>query len=64
VLAVVFAVVLHATPLGRAIFAIGAGQEAGCSRVRVKRIKFWLYVLRDAVRVRRCALTLRFVGPP
>ena len=28
VLAVVFAVVLHATPLGRAIFAIGAGQEA------------------------------------
>src|SRR6476659_1836016 len=28
VLAVIFAVVLHATPLGRALFAIGAGQEA------------------------------------
>src|SRR3954464_4480849 len=28
VLAAIFAVVLHATPLGRAIFAIGAGQEA------------------------------------
>src|SRR5439155_5820684 len=27
-LAIVFAIVLHATPLGRAIFAIGAGQEA------------------------------------
>jgi Ribose/xylose/arabinose/galactoside ABC-type transport systems, permease components len=53
-LAIVFAVVLHATPLGRAIFAIGAGQEAaffaafassgsssGCTSSR------------DAVRVRR-----------
>ncbi len=46
VLAAVFAVVLHATPLGRAIFAIGAGQEAAFfAGVRVKRIKFWLYVL-------------------
>jgi rhamnose transport system permease protein len=46
VLAVVFAVVLHATPLGRAIFAIGAGQEAAFfAGIRVKRIKFWLYVL-------------------
>ena len=45
-LAVVFAVVLHATPLGRAIFAIGAGQEAAFfAGIRVKRIKFWLYVL-------------------
>jgi rhamnose transport system permease protein len=45
-LAVVFAVVLHATPLGRSIFAIGAGQEAAFfAGVRVKRIKFWLYVL-------------------
>jgi rhamnose transport system permease protein len=45
-LAVVFGVVLHATPLGRAIFAIGAGQEAAFfAGIRVKRIKFWLYVL-------------------
>jgi rhamnose transport system permease protein len=46
ILAIVFAVVLHATPLGRAIFAIGAGQEAAFfAGIRVKRIKFWLYVL-------------------
>jgi rhamnose transport system permease protein len=45
-LAVVFAVVLHATPLGRAIFAIGAGHEAAFfAGIRVKRIKFWLFVL-------------------
>jgi rhamnose transport system permease protein len=45
-LAVVFAIVLHATPLGRAIFAIGAGQEAAFfAGIRVRRIKFWLYVL-------------------
>ena len=46
VLAVVFGVVLHATPLGRAIFAIGANQEAAFySGIRVRRIKFWLFVL-------------------
>jgi rhamnose transport system permease protein len=46
VLAIVFGVVLHATPLGRAIFAIGAGQEAAFfAGIRVKRVKFWLYVL-------------------
>jgi rhamnose transport system permease protein len=46
VLAIVFAVVLHATPLGRAVFAIGAGQEAAFfAGIRVKRIKFWLFVL-------------------
>jgi rhamnose transport system permease protein len=45
-LAVVFAVVLHVTPLGRAIFAIGAGAEAAFfAGIRVKRIKFWLFVL-------------------
>ena len=48
--AVVFAVVLHATPLGRAIFAIGAGQEAAFfAGIRVKRIKFWLFVLSGAM---------------
>src|SRR5580765_5669604 len=45
-LAIVFAVVLHATPLGRAVFAIGAGQEAAFfAGIRVRRIKFWLFVL-------------------
>ena len=46
ILALVFAVVLHATPLGRAIFATGAGQEAAFfAGIRVKRIKFGLFVL-------------------
>jgi rhamnose transport system permease protein len=45
-LAIVFGVALHATPLGRAIFAIGSGQEAAFfAGIRVKRIKFWLFVL-------------------
>jgi rhamnose transport system permease protein len=45
-LAIGFAVVLHATPLGRAIFAIGTGQEAAFfAGIRVRRIKFWLFVL-------------------
>src|SRR5712691_6542838 len=44
--AVVVGVVLHATPLGRALFAIGSAQEAAFfAGIRVKRIKFWLYVL-------------------
>jgi rhamnose transport system permease protein len=46
VLALLFAIVLHATPLGRSIFAIGANQEAAFfSGIRVKRIKLGLYVL-------------------
>src|SRR5438034_11008672 len=46
VLAIAFGIVLHATPLGRAIFAIGAGREAAFfAGIRVKRIKFWLFVL-------------------
>jgi rhamnose transport system permease protein len=46
VLAIVFGIVLHATPLGRSIFAIGSGQEAAFfAGIRVKRIKFWLFVL-------------------
>lgn len=45
-LAIVVGIVLHATPLGRAIFAIGASQEAAFfAGIRVKRIKFWLFVL-------------------
>jgi rhamnose transport system permease protein len=50
VLAIAVGIVLHATPLGRAIFAIGAGQEAAFfAGIRVKRIKFWLFVLSGAV---------------
>jgi rhamnose transport system permease protein len=46
VLAVVFAVVLHTTPLGRSIFAIGLNKEtAFFSGIRVKRIKLLLYTL-------------------
>jgi rhamnose transport system permease protein len=46
ILAVVIGAVLHATPLGRAIFAIGAGREAAFfAGIRVRRIKFWLFVL-------------------
>jgi rhamnose transport system permease protein len=46
VFAVVFGVVLHATTVGRAIFAIGLQNEtAYFSGIRVNRIKFWLYVV-------------------
>ncbi|HEX4705729.1 MAG TPA: hypothetical protein VH352_26660, partial [Pseudonocardiaceae bacterium] len=45
VLAVVCGVVLHATPLGRAMHAIGRQPEAArFAGIRVRRIKFWLYV--------------------
>jgi rhamnose transport system permease protein len=50
VLAIVFGVVLHWTPIGRSIFAMGANEEAAhFSGVRVKRIKFWLFVITGAV---------------
>ena len=40
ILAVAFGVLLHATPFGRAIYAIGANEEAAYfSGLRVKRIK-------------------------
>jgi rhamnose transport system permease protein len=49
-LAVVFAVVLHATPFGRSIYAIGANEEAAYfSGLRVKRIKLILFTLSGAV---------------
>src|SRR3989454_12493318 len=49
-LAIVFAVALHATPLGRAIFAIGAGREAAFfAGIRLERVKFWLFVLSGAL---------------
>ena len=46
VLAVIFGVVLHLTPLGRSMIAIGLQPEAArFAGIRVNRIKFWLYVL-------------------
>ncbi|MCP2164213.1 ABC transporter permease [Goodfellowiella coeruleoviolacea] len=50
VLAVVFAVLLHASSFGRAVFAVGANEEAArFSGVRVKRTKLVLFVLTGAV---------------
>lgn len=50
VLALIYAVVLHATSIGRSIFAIGLQQEAAFfSGIRVNRIKFMLYVLSGVV---------------
>ncbi|HVQ89659.1 MAG TPA: ABC transporter permease [Mycobacteriales bacterium] len=52
-LAVVFGIVLHGTPLGRSIYAIGLQAEAAFfAGIRVQRIKFWLYVLSGVI----CAL--------
>ncbi len=46
ILAVLAGVVLHLSPIGRSIFAIGAGHEAAFfAGIRVKRIKFRLFVL-------------------
>jgi rhamnose transport system permease protein len=45
VLAVIVGVLLHASPLGRACYALGYNEEAArFAGVRVKRIKFWLFV--------------------
>ena len=50
VLAVVFAVVLHATPIGRSLFAAGSNEEAArFAGTRVPALKFWLYVLCGAI---------------
>ena len=46
VLAIAFGVVLHATPLGRAIFAMGNNAETALfSGIRVKRVKTGLFVV-------------------
>jgi rhamnose transport system permease protein len=64
VLAVVFAVVLHATPFGRSVFAIGANQEAAFfSGIRVRRAKFLLYVASGAMSaLAGIVFTLRFAS--
>jgi rhamnose transport system permease protein len=50
ILALIFGVILHATPLGRSLYAIGANaQTAHFSGIRVQRTKFWLYVASGAV---------------
>jgi rhamnose transport system permease protein len=64
VLAVLFAVLLHGTPFGRAVFAIGANQEtAFFSGIRVKRVKLILFVLSGAVAgLAGIVYTLRFAS--
>jgi rhamnose transport system permease protein len=53
VLAIVFAVVLHATPFGRSLFVTGANEEAArFAGIRVKRTKHFLFVVSGLV----CAL--------
>jgi rhamnose transport system permease protein len=53
VLAVVFGVVLHLTPFGRSIYAMGASPEAATyAGIRVKRIKTTLFIVSGVV----CAL--------
>jgi rhamnose transport system permease protein len=50
ILAVAFGVLLHATPFGRSIYAIGANEEAAYfAGLRVKRIKLTLFVLSGMV---------------
>jgi rhamnose transport system permease protein len=62
VLAVIFGIVLHATVVGRSIFAIGLQAEAAhFSGIRVERIKFNLFVLSGVISAFAGILwTLRF----
>jgi rhamnose transport system permease protein len=64
VLAAVFAFVLHRTSIGRAVFAIGANEEAAYfSGLRVKRIKFWLFVVSGLISaLAGIVLTFRFAS--
>ena len=63
VLALIFGIVLHATPFGRSLFAIGANDQAAhFSGIRVARTKFWLYVLSGAVAALQNALRLQDVS--
>jgi rhamnose transport system permease protein len=50
ILAVAFGVLLHATPFGRSIYAIGANEEAAYfTGLRVKRVKLILFTLSGLV---------------
>lgn len=49
-LAAAFALVLHATPVGRSVYAAGANPIAAAyAGVPVRRLKFWLYVASGAM---------------
>ncbi|MEE6258834.1 ABC transporter permease [Plantactinospora sonchi] len=49
-LTVGFGVLLHATPIGRGLYAMGNNEQAArFSGIAVARTKFWLYVLTGAV---------------
>jgi rhamnose transport system permease protein len=64
ILAVIFGVTLHFTGIGRSIFAMGANDEAAhFAGVRVKRIKFWLFVITGMVSaLAGIVFTLRFAS--
>lgn len=50
VVAALFGLVLHATPVGRSVFAAGAGEQAArFAGIRTARLKFWLFVVSGAV---------------
>jgi rhamnose transport system permease protein len=50
VVAALFGLVLHATPVGRSVFAAGAGEQAArFAGIRTGRMKFWLFVVSGAV---------------
>jgi len=50
ILAVIFGVVLHATPIGRGLYAIGNNAEAArFAGVSVAKTKFWLFVVTGAM---------------
>jgi rhamnose transport system permease protein len=49
-LAALFAVVLHLTPIGRGLYAIGNNAQAATfAGISVNRTKFWLYVVTGAI---------------
>jgi rhamnose transport system permease protein len=62
ILAVIFGVTLHRTTVGRSIYAIGANDEAArFAGLRVKRIKFWLFVVSGVIAaLAGVVYTLRF----
>jgi rhamnose transport system permease protein len=64
VLAIIFGVTLHFTGIGRSIFAMGSNEEAAhFSGVRVKRIKFWLFVVTGMVSaIAGIVFTFRFAS--
>ncbi|MGY1846731.1 MULTISPECIES: ABC transporter permease [unclassified Blastococcus] len=50
VLVLVFGVVLHATPIGRSLYAIGNSEDAArFSGIDVARTKFWLFVVTGVI---------------